>query len=136
MYLVDLTLDAVLEYKLSTPGDVRTASYVRSQSVPSNPTDCFFGDNKFFVLQEESLSTLDYTGQPGTIYDIEMTGSGRGYQFKPGVSIASSIVGTAASITTVLGAGGTVTSFIVSEVGAGYSASSPVSVLVTQPTGY
>ena len=136
MYLVDLTLDAVLEYKLSTPGDVRTASYVRSQSVPNNPTDCFFGDNKFFVLQEESLSTLDYTGQPGTIYDVKLTGSGRGYQFKPGVSIASSIVGTAASITTVLGAGGTVTSFIVSEVGAGYSASSPVSLLVTQPTGY
>ena len=136
MYLVDLTLDAVLEYKLSTPGDVRTASYVRSQSVPNNPSDCFFGDNKFFVLQEESLSTLDYTGQPGTIYDVKLTGSGRGYQFKPGVSIASSIVGTAASITTVLGAGGTVTSFIVSEVGAGYSASSPVSLLVTQPTGY
>ena len=82
------------------------------------------------------MSTLDYTGQPGTIYDVELTGSGRGYQFKPGVSIASSIVGTAASITTVLGAGGTVTSFIVSEVGAGYSASSPVSLLVTQPTGY
>ena len=73
MYLVDLTLDAVLEYKLSTPGDVRTASYVRSQSVPNNPTDCFFGDNKFFVLQEESLNTLDYTGQPGTIYDVKLT---------------------------------------------------------------
>ena len=135
MYIIDQTLNTVLEYKLSTPSNVRTASYIKSQSVPSNPTNCFFKDNKFFILQEASLSTLDYTGQPGTIYDIELTGSGRGYQFKPGVSIASSIVGTAASITTVLGAGGTVTSCIVSEVGAGYSATSPVSLFVTQPTG-
>ena len=52
MYLVDQTLDKVFEYKLSTPGDVRTASYARSQSIPNDPTDCFFGDNKFFVLQD------------------------------------------------------------------------------------
>ena len=84
------TLDKVFEYKLSTPGDIRTASFARSQSITNDPTDCFFGDNKFFNVTTNKLETYNYTGQPNTIYDVKLTGGGKGYQFPPGVSIASS----------------------------------------------
>ena len=136
MYIVDQDDDAVFEYKLSTPGDVRTASYIRSQSF-QNPTDCFFGDNKFFILDETTLSTLDYTGQPGTIYDVKLIGSGRGYQSPPLVSVASSSnVSVASSIVATLGAGGTVTSLDISTVGLGYDPNNPVSIIITEPAGY
>ena len=137
MYLVDQNTDKVFEYKLSTPGDIRTASFARSQSITSDPTDCFFGDNKFFNVTTNKLETYNYTGQPNTIYDVKLTGGGKGYQFPPGVSIASSTnVSVASSITAILGAGGTVTAFDVVTPGFGYDPSNPVSLIVTGPTGY
>ena len=69
----------------------------------------------------------------GGISTITVEGSGKGYQFPPQVSIASSI-GFGATITANLGAGGTITHFTLTGIGTDYT--NNAEVIITPPTGY
>ena len=69
----------------------------------------------------------------GGISTITVEGAGRGYQFPPKVSIASSL-GYGATITANLGAGGTITHFTLTGIGTDYTNNS--NVIITPPTGY
>jgi len=138
MFLCDADLDIVLEYGLTTPEDVTTASLKQyKSSTGTGIQEVVFIKNRIYTADSDTdiLYAFDYTGIPGTIYDVVQTGAGQGYQFPPLVSAASSIVGTAASIRAVLGAGGTVTSFHVDTIGEGYNGGI-ARLLVTEPTGY
>lgn len=133
--------DRVHGFTLTTPWDISTAVYNNETfliSQDTSPTDIEFNSSrtKMYILGDANDRIYEYNlREKGAIASISIRGAGSGYRSAPTVNLISN-VGSGASFTATVGAGGTISSISITNAGYGYTSSPNPIVSIGIPTSY
>jgi hypothetical protein len=133
--------DRVHGFTLTTPWEVSTAVYNNETFLISQdtaPTDIEFDSSrtKMYILGDANNRIYEYNlREKGAIASISLRGTGSGYRSIPTINLISN-VGSGASFTSTIGAGGTLSSISITNAGYGYTSSPNPIVVIGIPSAY